>query len=386
MNEVFITGTGQTAVGEHWETSLRHLAWQAIEPALQAAKVEKPDAIFVGNMLAARISQQQNLGALLADFCGLRGTEAVTVEAAGASGGAAMRQAVLALRSGEISTALVVGVEKMTDKVGADVTAAVAAGADSDWELAQGATAPAIAALIMRRYMHEHGVQLQQFAGFPVNAHANARTNADAMFRHTLDESRYAQAAMIASPVNMFDSAPDADGAAALVLATGAGELQPGLSMRVAASSLATDALAVHDRRDVLVFAAAKLSADRALQQAGLAHEQIDVAELYDRFSVYAALSLEACGFARRGEGWQLARNGAIGRAGGLPISTFGGLKARGNPGGATGVYQLVEVARQLAGMAGENQVAGAKWGLAQCLGSSGGTAVTHILQGIESS
>jgi acetyl-CoA C-acetyltransferase len=156
--------------------------------------------------------------------------------------------------------------------------------------------------------------------------------------------------------------------------------------MRVAASSLATDALAVHDRRDVLVFAAAKLSADRALQQAGLAHEQIDVAELYDRFSVYAALSLEACGFARRGEGWQLARNGAIGRAGGLPISTFGGLKARGNPGGATGVYQLVEVARQLAGMAGENQVAGAKWGLAQCLGSSGGTAVTHILQGIESS
>lgn len=385
MNEVFITGTGQTAVGEHWEISLRHLAWKAIEPALQAAQLEKPDAIFIGNMLAARISQQQNLGALLADFCGFRGTEAVTVEAAGASGGAAMRQALLALRSGEISTAMVVGVEKMTDKIGSDVTTAVAAGADSDWELAQGATAPAIAAMIMRRYMHEHGVQLEQFAGFAVNAHANARTNADAMFRNALDATRYVQAGMVASPVNMFDSAPDADGAAALVLAAGTGELQPGLSVRVAASSLATDALAVHDRRDVLTFGAATLSADLALQQAGLVPDQIDLAELYDRFSVYAALSLEACGFARRGEGWRLAANGAIGRTGRLPISTFGGLKARGNPGGATGVYQLVEVARQLAGTAEENQVSGAKWGLAQCLGSSGATAVTHILQGIES-
>jgi acetyl-CoA C-acetyltransferase len=383
--EVFITGTGQTAVGEHWSISLRHLAWEAIELALEAAQLDKPDAIFVGNMLAARISQQQNLGTLLADFCGMRGTEAVTVEAAGASGGAAMRQALLALRSGEISTALVVGVEKMTDKVGADVTAAVAAGADSDWEQVHGTTPAAIAALIMRRYMHEHGVQLEQFAEFAINAHCNARTNPDAMFRDVLDVTRYAQAGMVASPVNAFDTAPDADGAAAMILAALPGEMQPGLSVRVAASSLATDALAVHDRQDVLGFTAAKLSADRALQQAGIGTDQIDLAELYDRYSVYAALSLEACGFARRGAGWRLAANGAIARAGRLPISTFGGLKARGNPGGATGVYQIVEVARQLAGMAEDNQVDGVKWGMAQCLGSSGATAITHIMQGIES-
>ena len=83
--------------------------------------------------------------------------------------------------------------------------------------------------------------------------------------------------------------------------------------------------------------------------------------------------------------GWRLAGDGVICRAGRLPISTFGGLQARGNPGGATGVYQIVEVARQLAGMAEENQVDGVKWGMAQCLGSSGATAITHVLQGIES-
>ena len=381
--DVFVIGIGQTAVGEHWGTSLRHLAWEAVKPALQSAGLERPDAIFVGNMLATRISQQHNLGALLADFCGLRGTEAVTVEAAGASGGAAMRQALLALRSGEISTALVVGVEKMTDKVGPEVTAALASDADSDWEVAQGVTAPAIAGMIMRRYMHEYGVHLDQFTGFALNAHYNAQANDDAMFRKGLDAKRYSQAGIVASPVNMFDSAPDADGAAALVLASELGELQPGQSVRVAASSLVTDTVAVHDRRDVLSFEAAKLSAERALQQAGIMPDQIDLAEIYDRFSVYAVLSLEACGFARPGEGWRLARNGGIGRRGQLPISTFGGLTARGNPGGATGVYQIVEVTRQLAGMAQDNQVAGAKWGLAQCLGSSGATAVTHILEGM---
>jgi acetyl-CoA C-acetyltransferase len=93
-----------------------------------------------------------------------------------------------------------------------------------------------------------------------------------------------------------------------------------------------------------------------------------------------AALSLEAVGFATPGEGWQLARDEEIGRNGRIPISTFGGLKARGNPGGATGMYQIVEVARQLRGQAGDNQIADAKIGMAQNLGGSGATAVTHVL------
>ncbi|MFQ5419166.1 MAG: thiolase domain-containing protein, partial [Anaerolineae bacterium] len=96
---------------------------------------------------------------------------------------------------------------------------------------------------------------------------------------------------------------------------------------------------------------------------------------------VIATLSLEAAGFAERGQGWQLAKNGEIGWNGRIPISTFGGLKARGNPEGATGMYQIVEVARQLRGEAGDCQIEGAKVGMAQCLGSSGATAVTHILR-----
>src|SRR5579859_430027 len=380
MRNIYIAGVGLTPVGEHWETSLRELALQAVLAAQQDQQIQagslapRPEALFVGNMLAGELSGQAHLGALVADYAGLRGIEAATVEAAGASGGAALRQAVLAVGSGAIDTALMVGVEKMTDKVGAGVTAATATATDSDWEAAQGVTPTGLAAMLMRRYMHENGLELKDFAGFSVNAHANARTNPNAMFQNALAPEAYARAGMVAEPVNMFDTAPDGDGAAALIVTS-----EPA-AVRVAASATATDTLALHDRGDALAFEAARLSAERAYQRAAIGPEDVSLFELFDAFSVFAALSLEAAGFAARGQGWRLAP-ADISRTGRIPISTFGGLKARGNPGGATGVYQIAEVVMQLRGAGGPNQVAGAHWGMAQCLGGAGATAVTHILE-----
>jgi acetyl-CoA C-acetyltransferase len=380
MRNLYITAAGLTPVGEHWQTSLRELALHAILAAQQDLHLHggqyanRPEALFVANMLAGQLSGQEHLGALVADFAGLRGIEATTVEAAGASGGAALRQAVLAVGSGLIDTALVVGVEKMTDRVGAGVVAAAATGTDSDWEAAQGVTPTALAAMLMRRYMHEHGAALKDFAGFSVNAHGNARGNPNAMFRNAITADAYVKAGMVAEPVNMFDTAPDADGAAALILSA-----EPG-PVRVAASAMATDTLALHDRPNVLQFEAARLSAEKAYQHADVGPAEIDVFELHDAFTVFAALSLEAAGFAPYGQGWRLAE-GDIARTGRIPISTLGGLKARGNPGGATGVYQIAEVVLQLRGEAGPCQVEGARWGMAQCLGGAGATAVTHILE-----
>ena len=381
MRQVFIIGIGQTPVAEHWDTSLRHLAWQAIEPALDLAAVKKPDGVFVGNMLADQISNQQHLGALIPDFCGLHGVEGLRIEAAGASGGAALRMAYLAIQSGALNTALVVGVEKITDKVGAGVATAMATGTDSDWEASHGATTPAIAALIMQRYMHEHNVSLRDFAGFSVNAHANSVTNPNAFLRNVIRTEDFVRAPMVSSPVNLFDSAPNADGSAALVLAAGCAAPDSRPLVRIAASAVATDTLAIHDRSDPLVFKAAQCSVKRACEKAAITLTDLDVFELYDCFTVYTALSLEAAGYATRGEGWRLAQNGEITLRGKVPIATFGGLKARGNPGGATGVYQIAELVQQLLGDAGDNQVPTAHWGMAQCLGGSASTAITHILE-----
>jgi len=382
MSNVVIAGIGQTDVGEHWELSLRELAFQAIEAVQEDAGGIVPQALFVGNLLAPAVSKQAHLGALIADFAGLAGIEAYTIEAAGASGAAALRAGYLAIKSGMVDAALIVGVEKSTDQVGAELEAAIAASLESDYEAAQGLTPVAQAALLMRRYFHEFDVPANGLAGFPVTAHANAANNPHAMFPKAIRPSLYERVGMISDPLNLFDAAPDADGAAAVML-TRSDLLPPNgphPPVVIAGSAVATDTLALHDRPDPLDFRAARISVNRACHQAGIAIDQADFFELHDAYSVYAALSLEATGFAERGRGWTLANNDEISLDGKIPIATMGGLKARGNPWGAAGVYQIVEAMLQLRGEAGQNQIPGAAWALVQSLGGPASTAITHVL------
>jgi acetyl-CoA C-acetyltransferase len=175
--------------------------------------------------------------------------------------------------------------------------------------------------------------------------------------------------------------APLGDGAAAVIVTSSerAKDMVPH-PIRVIGSALSTDTIGLHDRQNVLWLAGAARSAAAAMAQAGVSHDEIDLFELHDSYTIIAALSLEAAGFAAPGEGWQLARDNAIAREGKIPISTCGGLKARGNPLGATGVYQIVEVAQQLRGQAGDCQVPDPQIGMVQNLGTTGATAVTHIL------
>ncbi|MDJ0753854.1 MAG: thiolase domain-containing protein [Ardenticatenaceae bacterium] len=382
MNQISIIGLGRTAVGEHWDVSLRHLAWQAIEAALDDAKTTDIDALYVGNMLAGRLSHQDHLGALIADYSGLRGAEAVAVEAGEASGAIALRQALLAVKSGEIKTALVVGVEKATDQTGSEALSAQSTSLDADYETMHGVTPAAVAGLMMQRYMHEHQVELENFAGFSVNAHANAGANPLAMYRNRLKAERFAAAPVVSAPVNLFDAAPVADGAAAVVITSHERALAMAPKpVRIAGSAVATDGFALHDRQDILWLSAVTKSTQAALKRANLAIEDIQLFELHDSYTVMSALALEAIGLAERGQGWQLAAEGKIGRDGPYPMSTFGGLKARGNPLGATGLYQVVEASLQLRGEAGDCQIPDVKIGLTQNLGGSGATAVTHILR-----
>ncbi len=382
MRDVAIIGIGQTPVGEHWDSSLRQLAAEAVNAALQDSGLKAVEALYVGNAFGAAFSEQTHLGALVADYAGLNGVEAFSVEAADASGGAALRTGYLAVASGAVETALVLGVEKATDTVGDARTRARNVSLDADFEAMHGATQTALAALLMRRYMHAYGLELSAFEGFSMNAHANGSRNPNAMFRNTLKPGGFARAPMIADPVNLFDSAPDGDGAAAVILTSveRAADLVP-QPVRITGSAAATDTLALHDRADLLYLNAANRSTYKAYTQAGIQPGDVSLFELHDEYTVIAALSLEAAGFAERGQGWKLAQDGALGLAGALPVSTFGGLKARGNPAGATGVYQAVEACLQLRDQAGDNQVANARVALIQNLGGLGGTAITHILQ-----
>jgi acetyl-CoA C-acetyltransferase len=382
MREVAIIGIGQTPIGELWDIGLRELAVKALKAAVADAGIERPQALFVGNMLASRLNDQAHLGALLADYAGWRGIEAATVEAACASGGAAMQAGVRAVASGAVDFAAVCGVEKMTEATSTQVTSGLATAADADYEVAHGVTFVALNALLMQRYMYEYNVPHEAFGVFSLNAHQNAVNNPNAMFRKAITPEIYAKAPMIAPPVNLYDSSPICDGAAAIILAPlEIAKTLPNVTpVRVRASVSATDCLNLDDRRDLLGLQAAQLSAKRAYAASGLTPHDVDVFEVHDAFSIMSALSLEAAGFAERGKATEFARDGGISISGKLPISTMGGLKARGHPVGATGVYELVDLVTQLRGEAGKNQVKDAAVGMTQNIGGTGATVVTHIL------
>lgn len=385
MRGVSIVGIGQSPVDELWNRSVRQIAYDAVSKAMADAGIETADALFVGNMLSGVLLDQEHLASLVADSCGLFGIEAAKVEAACGSGGAALRIGAMAVASGFHDVVIVAGVEKMTDTVGKDTTAGLATAADAEYEGLHGVSFVGLNALIMQRYMYEHKAPYDAFAGFSINAHRNGANNPNAMFQRPITLDQYRKAPVIASPINMMDSSPVCDGAAAVVLVPTerAYEYTRGGhrgAVQILASASANDTLAVHARRDPLFLEASYVSSQKAYRQAGIKPADLDLFEVHDAFTIMSALSLEATGFARRGEGWRLAQDEEIGIRGRIPISTMGGLKSRGHPVGATGVYQIVELVQQLTGEAGANQVANARLGMTQNIGGSGATIITHIL------
>ncbi|MHB0877612.1 MAG: thiolase domain-containing protein [Anaerolineae bacterium] len=381
-NDVYAVGVGQVPVGEHWDRALRDLAVDAVRACVQDCGIDTFDALYVGNMLAATLSDQQHLGALVADWAGYRGIEASTVEAACGSGGMALHQGYLAVRSGMHRAALVLGVEKMTDSVNGCTTAGLAMAADAEYEAAVGLSFVALNALLMRRYMYEFGATKEDFAAFAINSHRGAVGNPNAMFGRAIDQAIYLSAAIIADPINLMDSSPVADGAAAVMLVDGETAKRFGRrAVRVAASAVGTDSVALQHRKDILRLDGVRLSAERAYRMSGRQPGDIDLLELHDAFTIMSVLSLEASGFAEYGQGFRMAGRGETSPGGRIPVCTMGGLKARGHPVGATGVYQAVEAILQLRGEAAGCQIADAKTAMTQNIGGSGATVITHILE-----
>ncbi len=383
MREVVIAGIGQIPVGEHWELSLRTLAARAISAVRKDAKGLRPDALYIGNLLASVLSHQANLGALVAGNSGLEGVEAYTVEAGEASGAGAMHAGYLAVASGLVDTALVLGVEKYTDMVGSQTEAAVSQVMDTDYEGMQGLTPYGLAGLVAQRYFYETGAPRSALMPFALIAHENGAGNPNAMYRKAIKSEAYETAESLADPLNMYDLAPYADGAAAVLLTTPEKltDEQRARAVRVSGSGVSIDTLALHDRHEPLAFEAVRRAVDVACKQAGVLPGEMDLFETWDSASIYALISLEAVGLAPRGAGWKLAQAGEFGLHGRMPILTLGGNKARGFPIGAAGVYQIVEAAIQLRGEAGPNQIPGAKRALTLALGGPASTAIAHVLE-----
>lgn len=383
MRDVAIIGVGMNKWGELWEHSLRDIWVEAAMLAIDDAGIDHVDSIYVGSMSSGLFTYQEHLASLLADYLGQCPVPAVRVESACSSGGVSARMAFIEVASGMKDIVLATGVEKMTDVTGGEATFALATAADQEYEVYQGATFPGLYAMIARAHMAKYGTTIEQLSHVAVKNHRHGAKNPLAQYPFEVSLEEVMNSTMVADPLRILHCSPITDGAAALVLCPLdlAKKISKKPLVKIAASAHATDGIALHSRKDLTVINSTVKAAAEAYKMAGKKPTDIHLAEVHDCFTIAEICVVEDLALLEKGKGGSAAPSGLTALGGRIPVNASGGLKAKGHPVGATGCAQLVELVKQLRGEAGERQVKGAKVGLAQNMGGTGGSSVVHILE-----
>jgi acetyl-CoA C-acetyltransferase len=377
----FISRIGFTKVGDHWDKSIADLAFQASRKVLEEES-NPPDAIVVANALSEVSSSQGNLGAIIADALDLSGSPCYRVEASGASSGSAMNIATNLIGSSRFKRVLVLGIEKMRDLDPAKVMLAQGLSENADYSQFFGISVASINALLARIYMHACGISREKLSAFPVVAHRNSSTAEHAQFKRKFTAEEVGRSEAVADPLRVLDCAPVGDGAACALLVDESQLTSSRVkeSVKILSSESSSNTVNFFERSDMIHFGATQGASQKALGKAGVSLDAVDFIELHDSYSELAALSIEAMGFSKRGKACDDAISGKFDLDGQFPISTFGGMKGRGYPIGAAGLYQVCEAFMQLTEKAGFNQVPNARIGLVQNMSGIDSSAFVHVL------
>ena len=378
---VFIVGAGMSSIGRR-DVGSRELVVEAYRELLDMGVVPSViEAVYVG--VQSEVYEHQIMyGTLVSEALGLLPREAYRVEACAAAGALALHTAYMAVKSGEVSAALAVGVEKMTASSTEVVTDALMA-ASHYIDQRSGVTIPAHYAMVARRYMYLYGASEEDLCMVAVKNHRHAVNNPKAHFRRAITVEECLKSRPVATPIKLYDAAPISDGAAVVLVASErVAKKLPTAAVEMLASTVATDTLSVSQRPDLTYLNAVATAAAKAYDKSGLTPKDVEVAEVHDAFTINEVLIYEALGFAKRGEGYKLVREGATSLEGWKPVNPSGGLKARGHPIGATGLAQVYELYLQLAGKAyGRNT--GARAAVAENEGGVNSAAVVHLLRAV---
>ncbi len=382
MREVAVIGIGETKIGELWDLSLRDLGIHAGLEAIQDAGVtgDEIEKLYIGNMSAGRLINQEHIAPMIADYAGLEGTPAVRIESGGASGGMALAEGFKAVASGMNDIVVVGGAEKMTDVGDDEAKNILSSTADREWESVFGATFDSLYAMMAKYHMDIHGTEREHLAKVAVKNHYNAARNPNAQFQREVPIEMVLNSPIVSSPLGMFDCAPLSDGAAAVVLCPAeVAESYSGEPVRILGLGMGGDHMAVHDRKNMDTMKATISASKRAYEMAGLDHTDMDFAEVHDNYTISEIMAVEDLGFFEKGQGGPATERNDTALNSKISINTSGGLKAKGQPVGAVGINQAVEAVIQLRGKAGDRQVKDAEYGLTHNVGGTGASAVVHI-------
>ncbi len=409
---VAVVGVGMSKFGAFPEKTSRDLfveAFQELRQSVQKGFDPKDiEAFYMGNFSSDHFENQAHLAPIVASWVGISPVESTRIEDACASSGVALRQGVLAIASGAVDVVLVGGLEKMTDLPGARVTDTLALAADSLFEIPAGFTFPGFYAAMASAYIDKYNADPDALLRVGIKNHENGALNEKAQFNQTIksvmlgkqrkteqkglpvpqweDEMAFLKDnkanMMIAWPLRLFDCSPVSDGAAVVLLVSE--KLAAKFTdepLFIVGSGQASDG-ALAERESLSEIPAAAKASKHAYEMADLTPEDIDFAEVHDCFTIAEIMATEDLGFFPRGEGWKAAMQGQTARDGSHPINTSGGLKSKGHPVGASGVGQVVEVWKQMHGLAGERQLSGKlRYALTHNVGGTGQTCVVHIFE-----
>lgn len=386
MTGVSVIGIGMTPFGASSE-SIISLARRACELSLEDASIDvsQIDSFYLGNFAGESFSGQNHLAPIISNVLGLSSIPCTRVEGACASGGLALRQGIMAIRSGEAKIVMVTGVEKMTSVDSDKVNSILSSAGDTFQENPLGISFTSLFALITQRYLYENQISREQLVSIPVKNHSHGILNEKAHIRKKITESDVMNARQISGLIGLLDCSPVSDGSASIILCCSklAADLhsQP---ISILASTQSSDLVSLIEKESITSFEATVEAANSAFHISGLERSDIDLVEVHDCFSVAEAIALEDLGFFKKGNGWRGALDGSTFLGGSMPVNTSGGLKSKGHPIGATGIAQIYELVLQLRNKAGDRQVPGARFALSHNMGGLGVTCSIHILGKME--
>jgi len=409
---VALVGAGMSKFGAFPGKNSRELFVEAFQD--MTASVDKgfdPSAVeaaYIGNFSSELFEGQGQTAPIMTDWVGLTPIPATRVEGACASGGLAVRQGILAIASGLYDMVLVGGIEKMTGLTTDGATDALAAAADTLYEIPAGFTFPGMYAAIATAYMHAYGMPTDTLLQVGYKNHEHGALNPKAQFGQRISDimqARKASAArkgkpiptwadefeflrdnsanpMIAWPLRLFDCSPVSDGAAvALLVSDEIARQFTDNPLYVIGTGQASDS-ALYGRKTLTSLPSARKAAQTAYEMAGVKPADIKAVEVHDCFTIAEIVATEDLGFFAPGDGWKAAEDGLTTRQGSRPVNSSGGLKSKGHPVGASGVGQSVEIFHQLRGTAGPRQLPGdPNIGMTHNVGGTGQTCVVNIYE-----
>ncbi|MCR6668445.1 MAG: hypothetical protein NDF51_00385 [archaeon YNP-WB-040] len=367
-NRVVIIGCGRTPFGEHYEKDPEELMEQAGLKALESAGIERKDldAVMVSNyflQLTNKIGLEEGF---LSEILDLH----IPMETA-RSFSSAVNHACNAIEAGRYKIVLVGGIEKMNDrldKIRDDIMMLM----DSCSYYA-GGSMEAHHELMLREYIKKHDLRgsdveglMKALAYISHKNHEYGSKNQDAQFYRVKVDVDTVIKARSGRILGLYDYAPISDGATAIILASEekAREIGVKRGVSIIGRGVATDYLSYSSREDLAGFKSTRIAARKAMEEAKVGIEKIKLMELYDQSTLMELIALEDIGVYSSGEAWKAIiksmenkRYTYEARGGEIYVNTNGGLKADGNPYGATGGAQIIEIYLQLMGKAGDRQI-----------------------------